>query len=302
MKLVSLTIPEDSARLPGWLEQHLVGLELAALVSELATVHGAAGPLPGLADLLGDRREQVLTHGLAALPAEALRQLLRFPGLLLDLQELVLLAGGPYWERVSRPAGIAHAVERGGRRLGQEAVEEPAPVVLRMAWYRQPWVVSLATAAAVLVAVFLPRWLRPAPIPETGPIAVVTPGSAPGWGWDRPGALPDGGSAPDYFNTLASAAEEWFKKRPEDAAALARRLHEFRQGCTTLIFAGHKPLAEKDRLWLVERCRLWGAQIDQQLADLEAGSEVAVVRDQMDKAVAKMVAALRERGTTLKAG
>ena len=63
MNLVAMTIPDDPADLPVWLERHLVGLELAALVAELSAVHAPANG-PPLDELLGQRRQTVLEQGL----------------------------------------------------------------------------------------------------------------------------------------------------------------------------------------------------------------------------------------------
>jgi hypothetical protein len=61
----------------------LVGLHLSALVAELEAVHGQGkGPTEpplSLETILGNQREPVLTHGLAGLPHDRLRQLLRHP-------------------------------------------------------------------------------------------------------------------------------------------------------------------------------------------------------------------------------
>jgi hypothetical protein len=296
MNLVSMTIPEDPALLAGWLEQHLVGLDLAALVAELRAVHGSGHAAP-INEVLGDRRDAVLARGLSALPADRLRQLLRSPALLLDLQEMVLTEGRGYWERLPRTADLARAVARGREPCCPEAPSAPARDVV---WYRRPWVVSLATAAAVLLAIELPRWLKPpSSAPGPAPLAAVPPAPGSGWGWNRPEAFPAQGSARAYLNALADAAADWFKKRPDNAPALARRIGEFRQGCTTLIFAEHKPLPERERLWLVERCRLWARKIDEHLAQLEDGGAVAEVRAEMDQTVTRLVDALRGEAAKL---
>ena len=86
MKLVALEIPDDLALLPGWLEGHLVNTDLAALVAELEAVHDEQPDNLSLTDVLRDRRDAVLSRGLASLPAEGLKSLLRNPRLLLELQ------------------------------------------------------------------------------------------------------------------------------------------------------------------------------------------------------------------------
>ncbi|HJZ58526.1 MAG TPA: hypothetical protein VKE74_26530, partial [Gemmataceae bacterium] len=91
------------------------------------------------------------------------------------------------------------------------------------------------------------------------------------------------------------SAEEWFNEKPEDAAALARRINELRTGCSKLIFSPHEPLPEKDREWLVGKCREWAKKMDDHLTALEAGADLRAVRADVDQTVTKLSAALRER-------
>src|SRR5262245_45608561 len=113
MMLIALEIPDDSAALPGWLEQHLVGMDLGALVAELEAVHGPVTKALKLDHVLGRHRENVLERGLAALPPHRLRRLLVQPRLLLDLQERLLTSGGSYWlQRAGSAAEHGPAVER----------------------------------------------------------------------------------------------------------------------------------------------------------------------------------------------
>ncbi len=285
MSVQALDIPDDPARLPAWLEQQLVGFRLAELVGELSLVHGSP-PGPALREVLGARLEPVLAGGLRALPAPVLRHLLARPRLLLDLQELVFTEGGPYWDEVSQPAvPEARAVLERGRRRLEAAARAPAGTgpsgragVAR--WGRRLAVAGLAAAAAVLLGVVIADRLNP---------------PAAGWGWNRPGALAQDRSAAAYLRGLAAAAGEWFDRRPEDRAALARRILQFRQGCATLIFAPHAPLAEPDRRWLRERCRAWAKKLDEELEALEAGQSVARVRDATDQVVTRLIDALRTR-------
>jgi hypothetical protein len=298
MKLVSMTLPEDPALLASWLEGQLVGLRLADLVAELEAVHtGPTHTHRSVGELLGSRRDAVLGHGLGALPAERLRELLRSPRTLLDLQELIFMEGGSYWYQLPRPVELTREVGQGRELFLRE------PNTTRVPWYRRPWVVSLATAAAVLLAVELPRRLFPPAEPEIpgpvkpGPGSVVVAQAT--WGWDKPGALPQDGTARDYYLALVKAAEEWEKKRPQEATDLARRIGELRRGCSTLIFASHKPLSDRERRWLVERCRVWGTQIDRHLEELEAGTNPATVRDGADRTVRQIIATLNSRADSV---
>jgi hypothetical protein len=296
MKLHALDIPDDPARVPRWLERHLVGLDLAELVAELEAVHGPTAASPMLGEVLGSRREAVLASGLSALPPHAIGQLLRRPRLLLELQEMVLASGGGYWNRVGPPSDeLASRVERGRRSLpallsGASPGAAPAGPILTparpVAWYRHPAFVSLATAASVLALVVVHE--------RTRPVAPITSASV-GWGWSRPGALPQDQPPASYLDHLADAAEDWFQTRPDDPLALARRIAEFRQGCSVLILAPHRPLSPADRAWLIEKCRAWAAKLDANLAAVEAGEDPLRVRDEADATIQGLIGALRER-------
>jgi hypothetical protein len=98
-----------------------------------------------------------------------------------------------------------------------------------------------------------------------------------------------------YLTALADGAEQWRGKRPDTPQALAQRINEFRQGCSQLILADHKPLAPGDRNWLVDKCHLWASKLDVDLAALENGKDVLAVRAEVDQMVDKLVKTLRDR-------
>jgi hypothetical protein len=303
MRLISLEIPDEAAELAPWLERHLVGPDLAALVAELEAVHGPSiGAQPPVKGLLGRDLDAVLESGLGSLPPATLKRFLRQPRLLLELQELVLFEGGRHWERVALEASgeLAVEVERGRKRLktaiardsdGSSASILPMPP--RVAWYRHPLFVAQAAAAAVLLGVYAYEQSRPA---NPVPIAVVPQG----WGWNKPGALPEDLKPGPYLARLADDAEEWFARKPEDARALARRLNEFRQGCSTLILADHAPLAPIDRQWLVGKCREWASKLDANLTAIEAADpDLNKIQAEADETIRKLIEALRTRAAGL---
>jgi hypothetical protein len=298
MKIHSLDIPENSADVPGWLEDFIVGPNLAELVAELSALHADSRAEPrSLDSALGDDLPRATEQGLAALSRQSLRTLLREPQLLIELQERIFVDGGAYWDRRAAPE-IDDLAGRTWNRLDNwiaGVAEQPAPTgtadVLPMKprpWYAHPAVVSLATAAALLAGVF--SWDAFGP---RGPVPAAT-----AWGWERPGAFASKDSAQQYLNALANAGIEWFKKRPESPDALAMRIGEFRRGCTVLILAEHKPLSNDDRAWLVERCRAWAGKLDKHLADVEAGRDPLAVRAEVDETVNALVKALQTRAET----
>ncbi|QDT14993.1 hypothetical protein [Alienimonas californiensis] len=121
----------------------------------------------------------------------------------------------------------------------------------------------------------------------TVPVATI------GWGWAGPEGLPQADSPRAYLNELADEAEEWFGKRPEDAPAVAKRIAEFRAGCSVLILAEHPALSPASAELLREKCRNWAAALDAQLAAVEAGEPPIEVRSRTDETVRKLIDALR---------
>jgi hypothetical protein len=119
--------------------------------------------------------------------------------------------------------------------------------------------------------------------------------SSPGWGWNRPDALPQDLPRNAYLNHLADAAHAWFNQRPDDPVALAKRIAEFRQGCSVLIQSPHRPLPADDRAWLVDKCRAWAAKLDAHLAAIQSGQDALKVRGEADETINRLIAALRER-------
>jgi hypothetical protein len=269
-------------------------------VAELEAVHGPVARALPLDQFLGQHRDMVLARGLSAMPADRMRWLLRQPRLLLDLQELILTSGGSHWiERAASDPEHQRAVERGWNRLaasfaaeGTATRTDPArpasPRVGRSSWSRHRGLVSLATAAAVLFAVVLVTY-RSGVKPSGGVVATSA------WGWNRSDALPPRVPRNEYLKHLADGAHEWFNTRPDNPLALARRLAEFRQGCSTLILSPHQPLPVEDRDWLLEKCRGWAGKFDGYLTAVESGAEPLKVRAEADETVNRLIETLRGR-------
>ncbi len=133
MTVELLEIPDDTQALPRWLESQLVGTDLAALVAQLEAVHGAStAGATSLDEVLGGNRASVLRDGLGGLKSDQLRKLLVNPRLLLDLQEALLLEGGPYWTRQAQSGPQNQENLTQGRRRMERflASETAAPAVV----------------------------------------------------------------------------------------------------------------------------------------------------------------------------
>lgn len=262
MKLTALEIPEDDALLAGWLERQLVGCDLGDLIAGLISVRDADGS-PTLDALVGDRLPTILQSGLTALAPDELRGLLDTPILLLELQERVLVEGGPYWDTVPRTDEHLAAAESVRQRVAEHIADgQPTVVPSTKASSRRVWV-AYAIAASLLFG--LGVWqLRPA--------------APTGWGFDRPGALTQKLSARGYLEMLAAAAGEWSSKKTTTDEELQTRLQQFRDGCETLLAADHPQLMQQDRAWLLARCSSWRAQIERLLTATESGQPIEKVR------------------------
>jgi len=274
-----LAMPDDPVAIPEWLDGALLGPDLPALVAELRAVH-RPGPTPRLDAVLGDDHEAFLAGGFSDLRTNVRRTLLRNPDLLPELAELVFAEGGDHWlggpldpleqARAEKVAANVHATRLAEKR-------HPA-----RRWFERVGIV-LATAAAVLLVVtaFNGRKDNPAV-------------ASAGWGFNKISELPRNADAKTVFAKLADLADEWGKKPTDDRLALAKRLTEFRLGCSALRDA-KLPLSAAESEWVKLRCQDWAAEIDKHLRDLDATGDVLAVRTAATATAAAIARELRER-------
>ncbi len=233
--------------------------------------------------ILGSNAQAILESGLSVLPRSALQDLLRNSSLLLELQELVLVEGGAYWSELPVKGEYREALNRGWERLSQKIASHTQ--VQRRGFLRRvlPYALTnLATAAAIIVAFFT----FPLGLPQA---------TAKAWGWQKPDAFPTNLDRSSYLNRLADEADEWFNKRPDNPAAAAKRILEFRQGCSFLLLADHSSLTPADRDWLKEKCRKWSETLDSTLVSLEKNQDTAAAIAAVDAMVRNLSNALREK-------
>jgi hypothetical protein len=304
--LHAFDIPEDDGLLASWLEAKIAGPHLGELVTELEVLREAdqsapstkrmdgrdLGPRTKLEDVLENRLRDVCQRGLAVVPSEALRRLFREPGLLIELQNRVLTEGGAYWDqKLQESDELAQGTDAGWARLSETLADKTKVSPFREAVSLRPtrpvrwFVAGVAAAAAVaVIGIMVQDQIQ-------GPAQVAQAG----WGWNRANAFPRNVSGEQYLRILADEAEEWRRKQPDTPQALAQRINEFREGCSRLILDEHQPLKPPDRKWLVEHCHLWAKTLDEQLAELEAGKDVAAVRGQVDQLVERLAKILRDQ-------
>lgn len=272
MTPVVLTIPDEPSALAGWLERQLVGPDFARLLAELAAVQEPpANPFPTLDELLDGFRDNVLNRGLAALPPDRLKALLRQPQLLLDLQERVLTEGSDYWTGLLRPAPAS------------------APIVPSTAASPGAKRGLLLTVAALVVAVAALIL-----------IAVVVQPSRTVRGWHNESVFASDAAATAYLNRLAAAVEEYRADEMEDAPALARRIGEIRDGCTRFAMARHDPLSDADRADVKARCRKWSDKLDAYRKELEdSPAQAGRIHGEVNALVEQMAHVLRAKAESI---
>jgi len=309
MTIQILNIPDTRQELATWLDRQLVDLHLAQLVAELEYVAEDLNPpdfdVDSLDEILGDRRDSVLESGLRALDYDQCAALLTCPALLLDLQELVLIHGGRYWQRLLESETPAPQQVAKAKRKSEP---KSAPVLLEPVKAASSsrtiagWIVAVTTLV-VLVSVGV--WYQTPDLPPVNQVAEDNEPDKPGvtptmiastWGFDNPAGFDDSQTPSEYLNQLAEMASAWFNKRPESAEDLKVRLAQFRHGCETLLNAPHTALAPEDREWLKERCRTWAARIDAHHAAVES-ENVLAVREEADETINRLINALRMKAT-----
>lgn len=308
MTLLTMTVPDDPAELPGWLERRMMAPDFGRFIAELSAHFPPTSKADQPLHLIDRWLPMALEGGLAPIPPEVLSELLRYPPVLAAFQERVVTDGGAYWDDLPDASGdLSGRLERGKLALDQilqanapassdravpQAVPEgsPARAVQRAGGrgYKSWAIISTGIAACLAAAV---AWL-----------AISKPAEPPvlksriAWGWAKPDGLATDQSKPkDYLNKLAANAEEWSIYRPADANGVGQRIAELRLGCTLLMHSTYGPLTPPDKAWLLEHCRAWAKMLDGHQQALDAGADPMTVRAGVDETVRIMTTTLRDK-------
>ncbi|QEL20817.1 hypothetical protein [Limnoglobus roseus] len=307
MTLFALTIPDDPADLPGWLEDRLMAPDFAAFAAELRAVFPGA-PASDVPRHLLDRWLPVaLTDGLDPLPPDVLSQLLQYPAVLAAFQERIATDGGEYWDDVlARSTGLDQAFSEGKQALAgilaadvSSIVKVSRPVVPSEAAKRSTGrgtKIWAATATGIAACLALAVGYLSFREPDEPPIQK----SQIAWGWGKPSGLATDQTNPrDYLTKLAANAEEWHQYRPTDVVGVGTRVAELRIGCTRLMHSAYGPLAAADKAWLLDHCRSWAKALDAHQQSLDAGADPQQVRAAVDETIQSIVNTLREKAAGL---
>lgn len=306
MNLISFDLPDSLDELAPWLEAQIVGLHLAELVAELAAIQQVRNlPADSVRNILGDSTLQDLkSSGLKMLPAKTIRKLIHQPYYLLDLQELILSEGGRYWQQVPRSDEAQAASKISWQLLQPKLTENPlatssqaasAEVAMpsashpeASAWYWRPWpwVVNIATAATVFVAVYYAFRVAPDDLnkPQTSKLV-----------WTSPDDLSRPTSPEQYWRRLASVKQWWFSEKPANKVQLALRMGQLSEGCSVLILQEHKPLPPADADRLTKKCREWASELNGYIAELQGvNADVQEIQKKADAWVNRVSGKLQD--------
>ena len=300
MTLHFLDMPNDAARLAVWLEDRLMSDSLGELVGELTAVHPSDASLVETVDqLIGARMADVLSSGLKALPEAQLRKFISEPWLLLDLQERILIDGGSHWSSRSLTSAETQVLARVKDKLStntvasSQATVTPAPGATGTAKsQRGSWIGSLALALGTFACGLLLRGQFP-DFPSPSVIAKTS------CRWARPNSMNQQLSGEAYLLSLADGAADWKLVENKSPSDLATHINQFRQGCSVLILAEHKPLSPDDKVWLKEKCQKWASKLDGHLVQLEAGGDFETVRNAADTTINDLIKALRGKAAVV---
>lgn len=294
----------DARSRAAWLERILAGAGLAGLIDELTVLGGARfddrDAVPEAArGWLGHDADPVLQHGLTRLPPERLTELLRRPGLLLGLQELVASEGGPHWTALAGQDRRLEAIAtscRGGlsRRL---PVGDAGPVSVLRAFggggsdgrpvstsrlVRRSWFVLLPLAAAAAVA-FAPARLgivdllgggrgSGAATAPPGPLKAVLSDGEPDWPahpWEKEAGGPPAEDAAAALGGLVAGSRDWSRRlvgaettSAADVSAAATRARDAIVTLGSLAEDGRLPLSKPVAGQVETTCRAAVDRID----------------------------------------
>lgn len=281
-RIILFDLPEEPSQRARWLERQLCSPDCGLLIGELEALRSMdpeiaslnePQPLRSLDDVLGPLKEEVLSHGLSALPREKIELFFTNPELIAELMIEVELSESEYWRSISRIAAEDSADTKLPNALPQPPSED-SPRNRASTWLA----VLTALAATILIAIVMTN--------QAGPMKLA---------WERPGVFDVQLGREAYLEHLAVTAQEWLDDAPRDRAHLTDKITSFRRGCDLLLASSHPQLPESDREWLRERCENWSKKFDAQLQSLQAGSDWNTVSTEANDTVAKLQKALRDR-------
>lgn len=290
MSLKSLQIPDGLADMGAWLDELIVSHDLVDTIVELEVLAGdRLTKVQSLDGVLAGSEEAVLESGLAGASEMTLRGLLRQPSLLLELQELVMMQGGDFWQQKidtifgrpkmnsildsasaeaaanADPASQTMATSQSHRVSGSAAGKGKQKMILGV----------LATLAAAVLVMFS--------IGQFGGSGSSVAKAE--WGFTKSGLLESDISEAEMLDQLAAASAAWYNKTPTTPAGLAKRLRQFDLGCETLLSSRLTQLSPSNRSAVHAACEDCREAIARQLVAIANGGKLAQIQSASDTAI-----------------
>jgi hypothetical protein len=291
-----------------------MGYNLPKLCKQLVTLGGKHPPQFTLSELLGNQRDPVLHQGLRGpLSEKQIQRLIQNPGLLLELQHLILEEGGRYWTQVRPTPAVSKSLETVRSKVLSQirSTTEPSLAVdralkpdrshvtegvsnpeLRRAeslgnrakregsWY---WMGALlASAAAILLIVMNPFQQSQ----DQGEFFAAAELRVPA------------DNADITLSRIADRIEkDWSTKPLPDKSTLLGRLVTFRDSCDYLIDGrldtALQGLPVAKLTDLKERCKKWKGQAETMIADLQGESPPENLKEKADELMGRLQKILR---------
>lgn len=293
-----LDIPESPTALAAWLDAALMKPGLRSLVDELTVFNGAPDEslqAEHARRWLGDDAEQVLRKGFAALAPSKVRELLSRPSLLPAVQELVLVDGGPYWQKLRQHPGATTSSPSGTKR--------------RYLLIFAPIAVAASVSTAMLLDALATRRIddsghanRNVQMRGDGP-ATTRPAEATPWVLSRRGILDDSQNPAEVSGRLADAIQEWRAVTDplgDDFDALRTRLGELWAGCEQLRTNNLQKLPPASREAIIAAVAQLQACVQKQLEELSREEPAATKRQTTATVKRAIDDFVREAVTTLR--
>ena len=309
MKLKSLDIPNDISQLGNWLDDQLVSPELMDTIMELEILAGERLTYNlNLNDISSDLMPEINARGINAASPSAIRQLLRQPTLLLELQESVLTNGGDYWQQkldknYQSPTGLNKLLNTlGTTRLA------PVDAAAKATWNRKRILGLIAAIAATILLTFAiwPDTTNNHQTAQDGKLAHAdnndpTPSnprsSKPEWGFAASGLLNLQLAESEMLRSLSQASLTWYNKVPATNDQLEIRLEQFDRGCRELLEAELPQLSAQNRKAVHQACKTCRASIAQLLAELNRNADFDVTLLKADATIERLSQAIKKLKT-----
>ncbi len=287
--ILALDMPSESDELVGWLESQLVGYELRSIVRQLEIMRDVTGDDLVDGRTWNDRLKQsmgadltgVIASGLSVLSDEKLSELVRYPRLLLALQDRVLLDGSDYWNAKAALADDTDAVagdalgQGTNRTQGTKVILAPVQGLHRFSVANGFWALA-SLAAAMLIAFF-----------------VYQSGPDEGRFFARHGLLNSQSTDQSFLRQLATAVQtDW----QEDDLPFGQKLRLLRDSCDQLLQADLRQLNPKVAQELKDRCLKWRNAFTANLNDLDSGGPLDSIQTNADETVQRLTKLLLELG------